>query len=163
MASKMNNDEEIRQRNKDSYQRAALFWIDLANQRLSSFNKQLLTIAAILLPLTASLVAANFIDLRDFEKALLIIVWISLGFSLVGGVVQIIIDANYFKYLSRDSSRREEIWSGNDTNEEMTKQTKLLGKTEPTSTHIPLWLQAFTLGQGLLLILVIAISLLLRK
>lgn len=156
-------DENIRQRNKDSAQNAALFWIRLANDRLSEINKHLLGLATILLPLTASIVISP-IKFREYEKTLMIIGWVFLFISIIAGFMQIVIDAIYFKDLSRDSSKREVLWS--DTNSDIRnidKDIKALGNTPASSTHIPLILQSLAISLGLFLIMLVAVLLLIKK
>ncbi len=153
---------DLKQRNKDAYQRGAFFWIDLANQRLGDFNRQLLSLAVILLPLTASVILSD-LKLREFEKTLLILSWVSLGISVVAGLIQILIDTNYFKDLSRDSSKREKIWSDLFRPiADLEKDTKALGEVKGSSTHDPLKLQALFLLIGLVFIMIIAGSILFR-
>lgn len=155
--------EETIQRNKDAFQRAALYWNNLANQRLFDFHKQLLGLATLLLPLTASIVLVESIKLKEFEKTLLLLGWVFLGISIVAGYIQILMDATYFNYLSNDSSQREEIWSSNKKIEDMEKETQVLGKTSPSSTVTPLWIQTFSIFVGLSLLMVVAGSLLFKK
>lgn len=150
------DETDIKQRSKDSYQRGAFFWIDLANRRLEDFNRQLLSLAVILLPLTSSILLSD-IKLKDFEKTFLVLSWISLGVSIIAGFIQIGIDVVYFKDLSRDSSKRERIWS--DFFRPITdleRETKALGEVKGSSTHDPLKLQALTLFIGLAFIMLIA-------
>lgn len=155
-----NRDEEIRRRNKDSVQKAAFFWIKLANDRLSEINKQLLSIAFILLPLTGSIVLANK-KINFSDKTLLTHGWILLFISIFSGLIQILIDAIYFKSLSRDSSKREKIWSQIDKPISLlASEEKELGEVKGSSTHWPLIIQSFTMFIGLGLIMIVAYHLL---
>lgn len=154
---------DLIQRNKDAYQRGAFFWINLANQRLGDFNKQLLAFAVVLLPLTASIILSR-IDLNTFEKTLLVISWVFLGISILAGLIQILIDQDYFKKLSRDSSKREEIWSDLFRPiADLEKDTRALAKVNESSTHDPIKIQAIFLFIGLLLIMISAGSILLAS
>mgnify|MGYP001584568581 FL=1 len=147
---------EFRQRSKESYQRGAFFWIDLANQRLGDFNRQLLALAVVLLPLTAS-ISLSSIKLKDFEKTLLVLSWIALGVSIITGIIQILIDTIYFKDLSRDSSKREKIWSNFSRKvTDLEKETKAIGEVKESGSHDPLKIQASSLFIGLILIMVVA-------
>lgn len=150
-------------RNKDSAQRAALHWNKLANERLFDLHKQLLGLATLLLPLTASIVIVDSVKLLEVEKTLLLLGWAFLGISIIAGLIQLIIEAKYFNYLSNDSSCREEIWSSERSIEDMQKETKALGRTNPSSTLIPLSIQTFSIFIGLSLIMIVATFLLLRK
>lgn len=163
MVARKNNSEEIRQRNKDAAQNAAFFWIQLANDRLSEINKQLLGIASILLPLTGSITLAD-IKLHQSEKNLLTISWVLLFISIAAGFWQIVVDAAYFRDLSKDNSTREVIWS--DTKlpfTKMDKKIRKLGHVSSSSTHIPLIVQGITISTGLLLIMWVAYRLLFIK
>lgn len=158
------NNEDIRQRNKDAAQRAALFWVEFANKRIFEINKQLLTLATILLPITASVVGVEFLTLREFEKTMLVMGWILIFISIVTGGIQILIDAKYFLYLSRDSSKREVLWSNSNRNvEDIEKDVKSLGSVPGSSTHCPLVIQALAIFSGLLLIMIVAANLLIRR
>lgn len=162
MTNKKNNPEEekLRQRNKDSAQNAALFWIKLANDRLSEINKQLLGIALILLPLSGSITLSDE-TLCYSEKQLLIRGWFLLFISVMLGFVQILVDAFYFKYLATDSSSREFIWSNSSRHVlDSEKEVLMLGKVRAQSTHIPLFFQAVTLFFGLTLIMFVMYKLL---
>lgn len=106
----------------DRFQKAALYWNNLANQQIFELNKQLLSLAFIILPLTASIIAVEFIKPREFEKTLLILGWIFLFLSIILGFVQILLDAIYFNYLSNDSSTREYLWSQNKENDDIKKE-----------------------------------------
>ncbi len=158
------NNEDIRQRNKDAVQRSALFWIKLTNDRLSEINKQLLGLATIILPITASVIAIEFLIPKDFEKNLLIIGWVLMFISIVAGGIQILVDARYFLFLSRDSSSREALWSDpNRSIEDIEKEVKSLGTMPSSSTHCPLVIQALAIFSGLFLIMLVAASLLLGR
>lgn len=153
-------DFDYKLRIKEGYSERALFWIDKANQQLSEFNKQLLVLATFLLPLTASVVVTS-IKLSESQKIFLMIGWVYLFLSIVSGLIQYFIDANYFKNLSRDSSKREEIWSDlSRPKNQMEKETKDLGKVPEQSSFFPLTLQAFSLVAGIFLIIFVAITLL---
>ena len=163
MANNKDHNETIRQRNKDSVQKAALFWIELANDKLSEINKQLLSLSAILLPLTASVVISP-ITFREYEKTLMLLGWMFLFSSIIAGFIQIALDAVYFKDLSRDSSKREVLWSDSNRDiRDIEKDVKAIGDTPSSSSHLPLILQSLSISIGLLFIMVVAISLLLRK
>ncbi len=151
------SDETIWKR-QESYRSAALHWNNLANQRLFDFNKQLLGLATILLPLTASIIVVD--GVREFEKTLLIVGWIFLGISIITGCIQIMVDAYYFRDISIDSSRRELIFSSNKTEPEMQAAVEALGKIPAESTDLPITIQVFTIFVGLLLIMIVAGSLL---
>lgn len=147
---------EFRERNKDSYQKDALFWIDLSSQRLINLNSQLLGFTAILLPLTASIVLSD-IKLEEREKWLLVLIWVLLIISIVAGLIQICIDMIYFRGLSRDSSNREKIWSDfSRPIVDLEKQTKKLGQVKESSTHAPLIIQAIALVVGLVVLIFLA-------
>lgn len=153
-------DEKLRQRNKDSFQHAALYWNKLANDRVFEISKQLLGIALIILPLSGSIVLANKRIDCD-EKNLLFFGWILLFTSIVSGFINLWKEATYFQYLSIDSSAREEIWS--DTNrsvQDLDKDTDKLGKTRSQSSTIPLIIQITALFFGVFLIMIVIYSLL---
>lgn len=153
-------DFDYKFRTKEGYSERARFWIDKANQQISEFNKQLLSLATFLLPLTASVVVAD-LELSGSQKTLLITGWAFLFLSIISGLIQYVIDANYFKNLSRDSSRREEIWSDlYRSKNQLEQETKALGKVPSQSTHIPLSLQTFFIIAGIFLIMFVATTLL---
>lgn len=142
--------EEIRRRNKDAAQRHALFWVELANRRQSEVVRQLLGLSAVLLPLSASVVVAN-IELEKIEKILLFSSWVFFFISIVTGFIQIQLDAWYFVMLSRDSSKREALWSDSGRPiSEIEKDVKALGKVPEMSTSLPLRLQALAFFIGLI-------------
>ena len=147
-----NNNEEIKQRNKDAVQRAALFWIELANQRQSEIVRQLLGLSAVLLPLSASVVISN-IELDKIEKVLLSSSWVLFLISIIAGFIQTHIDAAYFVMLSRDSSKRKLLWSDSNRNiKDIENDVKALGKVPQASTSLPIYFQALTFFIGLILI-----------
>lgn len=147
--------EEIRRRNKDAAQRAALFWIELANQRQSEIIRQLLGLSAVLLPLSASIILSNT-PLDITEKYLLTSSWILFLISIIAGFIQIQIDSKYFVLLSRDSSKREELWSdSNRSVPTIEKEVASLGKVPGASTSLPQYIQAVTFFIGLILVAIV--------
>ena len=88
----------------------ALFWIDLANKSYFHLRNQLIALATILLPLTASIVILSNdsrVSPNSQEKSLFILGWIFLGVPIVFGLIQTWIDSTFFKDLSGNSSLRE--------------------------------------------------------
>lgn len=155
MASK---NEELRQRNKDAAQRAALFWIELANKRQSEIVHELLAVSAVLIPLSASIVIAK-ISLSVFQQHLLVIIWILLLLSVAAGFIQIAIDSNFFIALSRDASSREKLWSDTQRSvNDIENDVKKLGETPGSSTMIPVYIQAVTFLLALITITIVGIS-----
>lgn len=154
------DDLDYKLRTKEGYSKRALFWIEKANQQLSEISKQLLVLAIFLLPLTASVVVTS-VKLSESQKTFLKIGWAYLLLSIVSGLWQYFIDAKYFKDLSRDSSRREQIWSDlRRSRNQMEQETKDLGKVPEQSTFFPLTLQALSLAAGIILIIFVASTLL---
>lgn len=155
--------EDINRRNQEKFGSAALFWIGLANQQLFELNKQLIGLAIVVLPLTASIIAVD-LTLREFQKTLILISWVFLFISIISGFIQLFVDVLYFKYLSNDSSKRQEIWRRTDIKtEEKERATDALGKVKESSTHVPLYLQAFSIVFALILIMIVASSFLISK
>jgi len=147
------SDEELRRRNKDSFGKAALYWISLANERLFEISKQLLGIALILLPLTGSVILAD-VKLTHADLKLLVYGWIALFVSISAGFLNYWIEAKYFKYLSNDSSTREEIWSNTtESIKHMDEKTRKLGRTKANSSFIPTAIQGASLLIGLFIII----------
>lgn len=152
--------EQLRQRNKDSFQNAALYWNKLANERVFEIGKQLLAIAFIILPLTGSIVFSNKV-ISPFNFYLLVLGWILLFSSIISGFVNFWTEAKYFNYLSNDSSTREQIWSNsNKLVSKMDEETNRLGATKPASSLCPLIIQGGALLLGVLLIMIVVCSLL---
>lgn len=147
----------------DRFQRAALYWNNLANQQIFELNKQLLGLATIILPLTASVVVIEIIKLREYEKTLIIMGWICLFLSIVLGLVQICIDSVYFNYVSNDSSSREKLWAQDKDNNQIKEEVERLGSIKPSSSPTPTLFQVFFVFSGLLIIMLVAVSLLINK
>jgi hypothetical protein len=155
--------EELRQRNKDSFQNAALYWNQLSNERLFEISKQLLGIAFIILPLTGSIVLSDK-TISTLDSKLLILGWISLFTSIISGFYNFWEEAKYFNYLSNDSSTREAIWSDTNVNtEEMNRKTEKLGKTRPNSSFMPLLVQGAALFLGVFLIMIVVYNLIFQN
>lgn len=155
-----NNDEEIRRRNKDSAQRAALFWIELANKRESELAGHLFTLSAVILPLSTSIVLSS-IELDWIEKILLVFSWLFFIVSISFGFSQIIIDIKYFVKLSRDSSKREDLWSdSNRSYIDIDRDVTALGKVPGSSTGWPLYVQGITFIVAFIILIIIAILIL---
>lgn len=153
-------DEHLRQRNKDTFHNAALYWNKLANERLFEITKQLLGITLIILPLTGSIVLTDKILCKS-EINLLVYGWLFLFASIISGFINLWIEAKYFNYLSNSNSSREEIWSdSNKLVERMTEETNKLDKTKPSSSFIPLIIQSITLLLGVFFIILVIYSLL---
>ncbi len=155
--------EERSSRNKDNAHQSALFWIELANNRLTNICNHFISLAAILIPLSASLVISNNI-LNFNEKIMLVSTWITLFFSIVFGFLHQLLDVQFFVYLSRDSSKREELWSNTNRGyAQVLKDVLALGTTKNASSHLPLVLQGITFMIGIILISFIGISLLFKQ
>lgn len=161
MATKNNKeDEQLRQRNKDLFQKTALYWNQLANERLFEISKQLLGISFIILPLTGSIILADKI-ISPINFYLLILGWLLLFASIISGFFNLWVEAKYFNYLSSDSSTRENIWSNSSRSvTEMNERTNKLGATKPTSSFYPLIIQIAALSLGVFLIMLVMGSLL---
>ena len=157
-----NEDVEEKRWHLERFNNSALYWNNLANQRIFELNRQLLYISTLLLPVTASIITIDNIVLREFEKTLILLGWIFIFLSIIIGLVQVWIDSGYFAYLSNDSSRREEYWSKNEPNSKIKELVKLLGKTQSSSSMAPTYFQAILTFTGLLFIMVVAASQLLR-
>lgn len=142
----------------------AKFWIKLANECHFELKKQLLGLATILLPLTASIVVIppNTVDIVEQDKNLIISGWLFLEISIILGLIQTKKDIDYFVKVSRDSSLREHLRNvlPADCAE---KAVNVLPSVPPQSTHVPLYFQALALFVGLLLIMAVATKLLLYK
>jgi heme/copper-type cytochrome/quinol oxidase subunit 4 len=147
----------------DRFQRSALYWNNLANQQIFELNKQLLTFASILLPLSASIVVLDTLRLREYEILLLILGWIFLFTSIVLGLIQIWIDAKYFSYVSNDSSNREYLWSQDKDNNKIKDDVDKLGPIKPSSSFTPTLFQVVFVFIGLIFIMLVAVSILLNK
>lgn len=158
-AKNSEKNEQLRQRNKDAFQKSALHWNNLANERLFEISKQLLGITLIILPLTGSIILANRI-ITPNEIELFVFGWITLFISIISGFINLWTEAKYFQYLSNDSSLREVIWSdSNRSVKEMDKKTTKLGSTKSISSPVPLIIQIATLFLGVILIMFVIYSL----
>ncbi len=154
------DDETLRQRNKDAAQRAALFWIELANQRQSEIIRQLLALSSVILPLSASVIVLN-IQLSQSDKILLLASWLLFLFSILSGLIQLLFDSDYFVKISRDSSKRESIWS--DSSKQFNKanrEVEALGPVPGSSTTVPLYIQEISFCIALILLVIIGCRLL---
>ena len=152
--------EELRQRNKDSFQNAALYWNGLANERVFEITKQLLGIALIILPLTGTFLSVTK-TISSFSLNLLVLSWIALFTSIISGFINLWKEASYFNYLSNDSSTREKIWSDpNRSVEEMDAETNKIGSTNSSSSFTPLIIQSISLLVGIFLIMIVVYGLL---
>jgi len=144
----------------------ALFWNRLANDSYFQFRNQLIILATILLPLTASVVAipkAN-LEIQLIDKILLILGWICLGASIVFGLIQHWIDTVFFVELSADSSLREHIRKNLKVNIDIVDRViDLLPTTKSKSAHWALIFQVLFLFGGILVIMSSAVVILLRK
>lgn len=156
-------DVEEKRWHLDRFQRVALYWNNLANQQIFEVNKQLLAFATVILPLTASIVVIDTIQLREYEVTMLIFGWIFLFLSIISGIIQVWIDARYFNYVSNDSSSRERLWSRDKDNNEIKKEVEQLGSIKPSSSAIPTLFQGFFVFFGLLIIMLVAVSILVNK
>lgn len=142
----------------------ALFWINLANESYFHLRNQLITLATLLLPLTASIVILSKdskVLPSSQEKNLLIIGWILLGASIVFGLIQTWVDSTFFKGLSGDSSLREHF-RNNLPGALADRVIKLLPHTPSKSTHWPLFFQTLTLLGGIIFIMFVAHGMLQR-
>lgn len=155
-------DAEEKRWHLDRFQKAALYWNNLANQQIFELNRQLLGLATVILPLTASIVVIDTIQLREYEKTMLVFGWVFLFLSIISGLVQVWINAKYLNCVSNDSSNREFLWSQDKDNEEIKKEVNRLGGIKPSSSHIPIAFQAFFASFGLLVIMLVAMSILIR-
>ena len=88
--------------------------------------------------------------------------WVFLGISIFAGLIQTWVDVSYFKKLSDDSSQRGRFFSEL-LFKDAYKASKLLKFVPDKSIHTPVLLQIIFLGAGLLLIMSVAASLLMRR
>lgn len=148
-------EEQIRQRNKDAYQSAAIYWNGLANERLFEISKQLLAVAFILLPLTGTILFSDKM-LSPRDSFLLVLSWVIILSSIILGFITFWLDSSFFQELSKDSSQRTVIWSDPLVSiNKMYDETSKLEQTKPNSTFIPLILQGATLFIGVVFVLLV--------
>ncbi|HLC94103.1 MAG TPA: hypothetical protein VJH96_00870 [Patescibacteria group bacterium] len=103
-------DQNIQLQYMTFHKESALYWNNLANQRQFELAKQLLTIGAVLLTISATAIVTirgiNF-QSQPLQSYSLLLSWIFFLFSIICGFKQLINDASYFNYLSNDESTRE--------------------------------------------------------
>lgn len=88
----------------------ALYWNNLANQRQFELAKQLLTIGALILTVSATAIVSfrgiNF-QSQPLQSYSLLLSWVFVLVSIICGLKQLEVDASYFNDLSNDESTRE--------------------------------------------------------
>lgn len=157
-------DKEIIHENWHQSANEALYWNKMANDKLSEIDKQLLTIAFVLLPLTASVLGLN-INLNDVLKTILIGGWIFTFVSIICGFVHIIIEADFFRKYLDYNTHRSTIYHKNLDKTLSTVEAKIekLQSPSASSGHLFLILQGISISIGLLLIMIVAGFLLIMK
>jgi hypothetical protein len=90
---------------------AALHWNSLANERQFELIKQLLTIGALILTISATIIGffrgnINF-QFQPISSTFIVLSWISIVSSIIFGLKQLSVDSSYFNYLSNDESERQ--------------------------------------------------------
>lgn len=162
MANANNQNEELRRRNKDAAHQSAFHWISLTNKRVLEVNKQLLSLATVLLPLTGSIAAIQSrMDIGKSGRLLLIEGWSLLFASIIAGFIQLVIEISFLKRWAEYESKRESTFSNpNLPLENMEKDAQNLPIPSKSSSHIPLIFQAVSLFVGLVLIMLVALRLL---
>jgi len=164
----MENMDDFRSHNKETHQKAAFYWNSLANDREKKLVVTLINLATFIVSVTAGVVALSSKDFAilftPLNKWLIVCAWVLMFFSIVLGLIQIMLDTKYFKYLSDDENSRVRIWSQSEKREDLIRgEISKLGSTKPSSGHLALIIEANLLVLGLLLILVTAISILVTK
>ncbi len=145
----------------------SLYWNKMANDRLSEINKQLIALATILIPLTASVLVINQ-SINNVLRTLLIGSWVFLFASVATGFVQIIVDGKFYKkYCNYEASRsqiyHESMRLRRDDIDAIEERINGLGSLLVSSGHLFLVLQGIPIIIGLLLIMGVAGTLLIAK
>jgi len=95
----------------DFHRQAALYWNSLANGRQFELIKQLLTIGALMLTISATIIGLfkgniNF-QSQPISSTFIVLSWIFIILSIFFGLKQLSVDSSYFNYLSNDESKRQ--------------------------------------------------------
>ncbi len=156
-----NQEDLIKQKYLDIHYSAASHWNSHANEQELELTKQMLAFGTIFFTLSASLVALDKTIINNEIRIIILFMWFFLLASLICGVIQIIININYFVYLMTDETKRMKVWKQTFKSlSELTKEEQHLGKTKPSSGHIFLILQGVFVILTLVTVLIIGVILL---
>lgn len=140
----------------------ALYWNEMTNKYDSEITKQLLATAALLIPLTGSIVATDVV-LNGALKTLLIGSLVFFFISMIFGVIDIFMAVNLFKSYMDYNSKRANNYFRNRTHgkklDDAESENRKLVPPPITSSIIPKSFQIASLGIGILLIIGVTVSL----
>lgn len=144
---------------------SALHWNNLANQRQFELAKQLLTIGALILTISATAIVSfkgiSF-QLQPLQSYSLLLSWVFVLVSIICGLKQLEADASYFNYLSNDESAREDKFARLQF-ERARSEVDSMKPTIPRGNEKWLLLQQVFFALGIIFITVSAIFILALK
>jgi hypothetical protein len=160
----MNSEKELLIQAEHQAINDAMYWNKMVNDKNSDITKQLLSIAALLIPITGSIVLTP-VYLND---ALKILLGGSLFFFLISmcfGILYIYTGVHFFRKYQNLNLSRAIIYRNNreKTLREADDEASQLSIPPSQSSDLPQAFQIAFLGIGILLLVVITITLLIYK
>ncbi len=158
MVAKNSNSERADRNHQSHFARANLY-VGLANQTEQGLSNTLFLVATIFLGITSPLVS-NIQSLAEGLKAVMFISWVFTITSIVAGLVQILVNLNFFAKAFKLSNEQEGIWANMpDDKKEYDRMVELSDKkveeTELQSSLIPLGVQTCCMVVAILLAMVV--------
>jgi len=104
--------EELRKFNQETSNQASFHWNNLANQEGIEFNKLLLTLATLIVPLSFIPISNNGVySFSFFDKVLIICSWILLIVSIIFGAIQFYKYFEFHDNLALRENKRTKVFS----------------------------------------------------
>lgn len=154
-----NHNRERAQRNHQSHFTRANLYVELANKTEQGLSNTLFLVATVFLGLTSPLVS-DMQGLAEGLKVVLFISWVLTVTSIIAGLIQTVVNLNFFAKAFKLSNEQEGIWANMPEDEEEYDKIaaisdKKVDETELQSTLMPLGVQATCMVLAILLAMIV--------
>jgi len=165
MPDSTNNYQEIRFSNQKLHQKQGTHYEDVANDIFIQLTKLLITLNTFLLTFTSP-IFIQIKEMSEIEKILLFIGWIFLVFSIIAGIIQLIVEKFFYRKLAKYYYIITGFYASADDTEEALedvgkkKNEEIIRSFNYQSSNIPIAIQIFCFLTGLIFILIVFYSIL---
>jgi len=152
--------QDIKFKNQEIHQKQANHYEDIANDIFIQLTRLFILLNTFLLTFTSPI----FVQIKEMSKVsktLLFIGWIFLFVSIIAGIIQLIVEQNFYQKIAKYYYVVAELYSSADNTEEALKETgkkktvETLNSFQYQSLKIPFAIQTFCFVVGLIFILIV--------
>lgn len=154
------NDQDLKFKNQELHQKQVIHYEDIANDIFIQMTRLFILLNTFLLTFTSP-IFFQIEEMSEVVKALLFIGWIFLFISIIAGIIQLIVEKNFYQKIAKYYYTIAGFYALIDKPEieleevEKKKATETLKNFQSESTNIPFTIQVFCFIIGLIFILIV--------